>query len=163
MIPWTLQKFEISGCFSKAFLMDWVEDSRVVVDWRMDQWGKIGFSMNMFKMKGRDELLSSFFFPLKERHHNYLHMLFQFGSVAQLCPTLCNPMNTRPPCPSPTAGVHRNPCALSRWCHPTILSSVVSFASCPQSFPASGSVQMSQFFAWGGQSIGVLYMLFTFC
>ena len=50
----------------------------------------------------------------------------------------------RPPCPSPTRGVHPNSCALSWWCHPIISSSVVPFSSCPQSFPASGSFQMSQ-------------------
>ena len=61
----------------------------------------------------------------------------------------------RPPCPSPTAGVHPNPCPLSRWCHPTISSSVVPFSSHPQSFPASESFQMSQLFASGGQSTGV--------
>ena len=65
------------------------------------------------------------------------------------------PQHTRPPCPSPTPGVHPNPCPLSRWCHPAISSSVVPFSSCPQSFPASGSFQMSQFFASGGQSIRV--------
>ena len=79
------------------------------------------------------------------------------------------PQHTRPPCPSPTPGVHPNPCPSSRWCHPTISSSVFPFSSCPQSFPASvfpfsscpqsfpasGSFQMSQFFASGGQSIGV--------
>ena len=63
--------------------------------------------------------------------------------------------HARPPCPSPTPGVHPNPCPLSHWCHPTILSSVVPFSSCPQSFPASGSFQMHQFFVSGGQSIGV--------
>ena len=63
--------------------------------------------------------------------------------------------HTRPPCPPPTPGVHQNPCPLSRWCHPTIPSSVVPFSSCPQSFPASGSFPMSQLFASGGQSIGV--------
>ena len=61
----------------------------------------------------------------------------------------------RPPCPSPTPGVHPNPCPLSRWCHPTISSSVIPFSSFPQSFPASGSFQMSQCFTSGGQSIGV--------
>ena len=79
-----------------------------------------------------------------------------FSSVAQSCLTL-QPhelQHTRPPCPSPTPRVHPNPCPLSQWCHPTISSSVVPF-SCPQSFPASGSFQMSQFFASGGQSIGV--------
>ena len=65
------------------------------------------------------------------------------------------PQHTRPPCPSPTPGVYPNSCPLSQWCHPTISSSVVSFSSCPQSFPASGSFQMSQLFASGGQSIGV--------
>ena len=65
------------------------------------------------------------------------------------------PQLARPPCPSPTPGVYSNPCPLSRWCHPTILSSVVPFSSCPQSFPTSGSFQMSQLFASGGQSIRV--------
>ena len=63
--------------------------------------------------------------------------------------------HTRPPCPSPTPGVYSNSCPLSRWCHPTIPSSVVPFSSHLQSFPASGSFQMSQLFASGGQSIGV--------
>ena len=65
------------------------------------------------------------------------------------------PQHARPPCLSPTPGVHPNPCPLSQWCHPTISSSVVPFSSCPQSFPASGSFQMSQLFASDGQSIGV--------
>ena len=60
-----------------------------------------------------------------------------------------------PPCPSPIPGVHPNPCPLNRWCLPTISSSVIPFCSCPQSFPSSGSFQMSQLFASGGQSIGV--------
>ena len=63
--------------------------------------------------------------------------------------------HARPPCPSPTPRVHPNPCPLRQWCHPAISSSVVPFSSCPQSFPASGSLQMSQLFASGGQSIGV--------
>ena len=63
--------------------------------------------------------------------------------------------HARPPCPSPTPRVHPNPCPLSRWCHPTISSSIVPYSSCPQSFPASGSFHMSQFFSLGGQSIGV--------
>ena len=54
--------------------------------------------------------------------------------------------HTRPPCPSPTPGVHSNSRPLSQWCHPTISSSVIPFSSCPQSFPASGSFQMSQLF-----------------
>ena len=62
---------------------------------------------------------------------------------------------TRPPCPSPTPRVHSNSCPPSQWCHPAISSSVISFSSCPQSLPASGSFPMSQLFAWGGQSIRV--------
>ena len=65
------------------------------------------------------------------------------------------PQHARPPCPSPTPGVHQNPCSLCQWCHPIILSSVVPFSSCPQSFPASPSFQMSQLFASDGKNIGV--------
>ena len=65
-----------------------------------------------------------------------------------------NLQHTRPPCPLATPRVHSNPCPLSRWYYPTISSSAVSF-SCLQSFPASGSFQMSQCFTSGGQSIGV--------
>ena len=65
------------------------------------------------------------------------------------------PQHARPPCPSPTPGVYSNPCPLSWWCHPAISSSVIPFSSCRQSFPASGSFQMSQLFASGSQSIGV--------
>ena len=61
----------------------------------------------------------------------------------------------RLPCPSPTPGVCSDSRPLSQWCHPTISSSIVPFSSCLQSFPASGSFPMSQFFTSGGQSIGV--------
>ena len=70
--------------------------------------------------------------------------------LTQSCPTLCDPMNRstpRPPCPSPTPGVHSNSRPLSWWCHPAISSSVVPFSSCPQSLPASESFPMSQLFA----------------
>ena len=65
------------------------------------------------------------------------------------------PQHDRPPCAPPTPGAYPNSCPLSQWCHPTISSSVVPFSSCLQSFLASGSFQMSQLFASGGQSIGV--------
>ena len=61
----------------------------------------------------------------------------------------------RLPCPSPTPGTCSNSCSSSRWCHPTISSSVVPFSSCLQSFPETGSFPMSQFFTSGGHSIGV--------
>ena len=63
--------------------------------------------------------------------------------------------NARPPSPSPTPGAYSNSCSLTQWCHPTISSSVVSFSSCLQSSPASGSFPVNQFFTAGGQSIGV--------
>ena len=63
--------------------------------------------------------------------------------------------HARLPCPSPTPTAYSNSCPLSWWCHPTISSPVVTFSSCLQSFPTSGSFQMSQLFASGGQNIGV--------
>ena len=63
--------------------------------------------------------------------------------------------HARPPCPSPTSGVHSNSRPSSWWCHPVISSSAVPFSSCPQSLPASESFPMSQLFAWGGQNTGV--------
>ena len=71
-------------------------------------------------------------------------------SVTQLCLTLRDP---RLPCPSLSPGVFSNSCPLSRWCHPTMSSSVIPFSSCPQSFPASGSFPISRLFASGGQSL----------
>ena len=87
----------------------------------------------------------------------YICWLIQFS-----CSVMSNSLrphelrHARPPCLLPTPGVHPNPCPLSRWCHPTISSSVVPFSSCPQSFPALGSFQMSHLFTSGGQSIGVI-------
>ena len=75
------------------------------------------------------------------------------GSVISLQPHVLQ--HTRPPCPSPTPGACSNSCPSSRWCHPTISSSVVPFSSRLQSFPTSGSFPMSQVFALGSQSIGV--------
>ena len=84
------------------------------------------------------------------------------GSSVQFCHSVVsNSLRThelqhaRPPCPSPIPGVCSNSCPSSWWCHPTISSSVIHFSSRPRYFPASGSFQMSQLFASGGQSIGV--------
>ena len=84
-------------------------------------------------------------------------VLLSVSSVAQSCLTLCphGLQHARLPCPSPTPGAYSNSCPLSWWCHPTILSSVIPFSSHLQSFPASGSFPMSQFFTSGGQSMGV--------
>ena len=83
-----------------------------------------------------------------------------FSSVQFSCSVISDTLwlhglqQARPPCPSLTPRVYSNPCPLSRWCHPTISSSVIPFSSRLQSFPASGCFQMSQLFASGGQSIG---------
>ena len=88
-------------------------------------------------------------------------MIIQFSSVQFSHSVVSNSLrphesqHTRPPCPSQTPGVYSNSCPLSRWCHPSISSSVIPFSSCPQSLPASGSFPMSQLFAWGGQSTRV--------
>ena len=95
------------------------------------------------------------------RNRNKMNKLLQFRSVQFSHSVISNSwwphemQHTRPPCPSPTPEVYTNSCPLSRWCHPTVSSSVFPFSSCLQSFPASGSFQMSQVFASGGQSIGV--------
>ena len=81
--------------------------------------------------------------------------MFQFSSVVSNSLWHRGLQHNRLPCPSPTPGAYSNSCPLSRWCHPTISPSVIRFSSCLQSFPASGSFQMSQFFPSGGQSIEV--------
>ena len=84
-----------------------------------------------------------------------------FSSVQFSCSVVSDSLwpresqHTRPPCPSPTPGVHSDSHPLSQWCHPAISSSVVPSSSCPQSLPASESFPMSQLFTWGGQSTGV--------
>ena len=83
------------------------------------------------------------------------HIVNQFSSVTQSCTRPHGPQHARLPCLLPTPKVYSNSCPLSQWCHPTISSSVIPFSSLLQSFPASGSFQMSQFFASGSQSIGV--------
>ena len=94
---------------------------------------------------------------------NSIKYLKKFSSVQFSCSVVSDSctawphalQHPRPPCPSPTHGVHSNSCPLSQWSYPTISSSVVPFSSCLQSFPASGSFQMNPFFASGGWSIGV--------
>jgi len=83
------------------------------------------------------------------------YLVLQFSSVAPDSLWPHESQHPRPPCPSPTPGVHSNPCPSSQWCHPAISSSIVPFSSCPQSLPASASFPISQLFAWGGQRTGV--------
>ena len=106
--------------------------------------------------------------PSKEHrtsHHQWMNLKevkrrrpvssVQFSSIASDSLWPHGLQHARLPCPSPTPGEHPNSCPLSQWCHPAISSFVIPFSSCPQSFPASGSFQMSQLLASGGQSIGV--------
>ena len=107
----------------------------------------------------RGELFNSFWYYLLKIL--YLLTVLKIQSVQFSCSVVSDSsqphelQHTRPPCPSPTLGVYPSPCPLSQWCHPTISSFVISFSSCPQSFPASGSFQISQLFASDGQSFGV--------
>ena len=91
----------------------------------------------------------SFTFPMWDRSVQFSHSVM-FDSLRPH-----GLQHARLPCPSPTPKVYSDSCPSSWWCHPTISSSVIPFSSCLQSFPASGSFPMSQFFSWGGQSIGV--------
>ena len=85
----------------------------------------------------------------------------QFSSFQFSCSVMSDSLqphksqHARPPCPSPTPGVHSDSRPSSQWCHPAISYSVVPFSSCPQSLPASESFPMSQHFTWGGESIGI--------
>ena len=85
----------------------------------------------------------------------FLFLLFQFSSVAQSCPTLCDPWIAARQASLSITNSRSSPKPMSQWCHPAISSIIVPFSSCPQSLPASGSFPMSQLFAWGGQSISV--------
>ena len=89
------------------------------------------------------------------RNFNYYYSVQFSRSVVSDSLRPHEPEHARPPCPSPAPRAYPNSCPLCRWCHPTILSSVVPFSSHLQSFPASGSFQMSHFFPSGGQRIGV--------
>ena len=97
--------------------------------------------------------------PFSSTVHRMCRAFGRFNSIQSLSRVRLFPphglQHSRPPCPSPTPRVYPNSCPLSQWCHPTTSSSIVSFSSCLQSFPASGSFPVSQFFASGGQSTGV--------
>ena len=105
---------------------------------------------------------------LQQRYHKEIQSIFSrhstllfIHSSVQFSPSVTSDslqpyesQHARPPCPSPTPGVHSDSRPSSQWCHPAISFSVVPFSSCPQSLPASESFPMSQLFPWGGQSTG---------
>ena len=110
------------------------------------------FSQSLPKALRRKVVINPRFLLLK---HNKSIWATRFGSVTQFCPILYDPhglQHTRLPCPSPTPGACSNSCPSYQWYHPTISFSVIPFSSCLQSFPASGSFPMSQFYASGGQN-----------
>ena len=98
---------------------------------------------------------------LKKNKTNEQFNFYQLSSVQFSCSVVSGSLrphesqHARPPCPSPSPGVHSDSRLSSPWCHPAISSSVVPFSSCPQSLPTSEFFPMSQLFAWGGQSTGV--------
>ena len=112
-------------------------------------WGTFGAPKYLFIFASIiSDFLTSFF-------NTSQYLIFQFSrSVVSDSLWPHESQHTRPPCPSPTPGVHSDSHPSSQWCHPAISSSV-SFSSCPQSLPASESFPMSQPFTWGGQSTGI--------
>ena len=111
-----------------------------------------------FSFQSLNYFLTQFYLYIKSNRHEPLTLAIpvQFSwSVVHDSLWPHELQHARPPWPSPTPGVHPNPCPLSRWCYPTVSSSVVPFSSCPLSIPASGSFQMNQLFTSDGQSIGV--------
>ena len=114
-------------------------------------------SCSLVSLRNRDQYLSNTVLDVVANYYS----LLVWVSVQFSCSVVSDSLwphesqHARPPCPSPTPGVHSDSRPLSQWCHPAISSSGVHFSSCPQSLPGSGSFPMSQLFAWGGQSIGV--------
>ena len=99
-----------------------------------------------------DEMVSSLVFKIIKKRCVWE---MEFSSVMSNSLWPQGLQHTKLLCPLPTPGAYSNSCPLSQWCHPTISSSVIPFSSCLRSFPASGSFKVNQFFASGGQSIGV--------
>ena len=150
--PWRLESLRSSsqriGVLVRAWFLvgEWLSSGPVLTwqgGWEVGR--RRGSSLVSF-LKGSNSILKS---P---------HLWLQFSSVqllSQVWLWLHGHQHARPPCPSPAPRTYSNSCLSSQWCHPTISSSVIPFSSCLQSFPASGSLPMSQFFMSGGQSIGV--------
>ena len=127
---------------------------------RILKWIVISFSRGSSQPRGRNwvsYIASRVFIIWATRGDQFC--LLQFSSVQFSRSVMSDSLSpresqhARPPCPSPTPGVHSDSRPSSQWCHPYISSSVVPFFSCPQSLPASKSFPMSQLFTWGGQSI----------
>ena len=118
----------------------------------------MGLGETDFKRSAFRRLL---FCPYTKFHQGRRKWNYRFSSVQLNCSVMSDSLwhhelqHARTLCPSPSPGVHSNPCPSSRWCHPEISSSVISFSSCLQSLPKSESFPTTQLFTWGGQSTGV--------
>ena len=123
---------------------------------RIIKWVDISFSRG--SCQPRDQTLVSFiadrFFTVWANREVCIYILMFNSSTVSISLWPHGLQHARFPCPSLPPRACSNPCPLSRWCHPTILSSVATFTSCPQSFPAAGSIPMSQLLASGDQSTG---------
>ena len=123
--------------------------------WRRLVWGKVGHRMKTACDKAQRNAVESYRIRLYCKGLIY-RISVQFSHSVMSDSLRPHELQyARPPCPSPTAGVHPNSCPSSWWCHPAISSSVIPFSSCHQSLLASESFPMSQLFAWGSQSTGV--------
>ena len=151
-IPWTEEPGRLQSMGLHRIRHDWSELAAAAATLNKEQ--------NQISNPGSlppESIFFFFFFSLKATILLTVYKLKHINSVQFSCSVVFDslwpdePQHTRPPCPSPTPGVHPNPCPMRRWCHPTISSSVVPFFSCRQSFPASGSFPVSQLFASKGK------------
>ena len=99
-------------------------------------------------------MVTGYFHALHSDHHQFISVQFSHSVVSDSSQPH-ESQHTRPPCPSPTPGVHSDSHPSSQWCHPAISSSLIPFSSCPQSLPTSKYFPMTQLLVWGGQSTGV--------
>ena len=144
----------------RILLMDWFCVESWFVAWGQ---GNLSFSRlgKLWQLRLFGNSSRKFPHEIWKIAHLFCRAMLQFSSVQfshsvmSDCLQPYESQQARPPCPSTTPRVCPNSCALSRWCHPTISSSVIPLSSCPKSLAASGSFPMSQLFASGGQSIGV--------
>ena len=128
--------------------------SKIIADGNCSHGIKRHLLLGRKVMTNLDSILKSRDITLPTNVHLFSSVQFSLSVISNsLRPH--EPQHARLPCPSPTPRVYPNSCPLSRWCHPTISSPVIPFSSCLQSFPTSGSFQMSQLFTSGGPIIGV--------
>ena len=136
-------------------LSDWRERGR-------PKWGMISCMRNCVSSEAVSDIIGkASIHPEKVTMSFISYVRGMFSSVQFSCSVMSDSLrphesqHARPPCPSPTPGVHSDSHPSGQWCHPAISCSVVPFSSCPQSLPASESFPMSQLFAWGGKRTGV--------